>query len=215
MGSRRMWGIGEERDLPAVICRRIAAAQRGQRVHRFVHGRREQESEEPQETGGERLRIHHRRCNIRTARTQCASRRSCCDDTIDAFSFLRDGDILALPTASEWADLAGLAGHRQPKRSGLIQDYVRINTSNPPGDVLKAADFLSRILEREGIPVKRTTPARPLDCRRAAEGERHRQTSAAASSHGRRPDRRRPDGSTIRSPPRSQTERSGVAAPWT
>jgi len=37
----------------------------------------------------------------------------------------------------------------------VIQDYVRINTSNPPGDVVKAADFLTRILEREGIPVKR------------------------------------------------------------
>jgi acetylornithine deacetylase/succinyl-diaminopimelate desuccinylase-like protein len=36
-----------------------------------------------------------------------------------------------------------------------IQEYVRINTSNPPGDVLKAADFLTRILEREGIPVKK------------------------------------------------------------
>jgi acetylornithine deacetylase/succinyl-diaminopimelate desuccinylase-like protein len=36
-----------------------------------------------------------------------------------------------------------------------IQQYVRINTSNPPGDVTKAADFLTGILEREGIPVKR------------------------------------------------------------
>jgi len=36
-----------------------------------------------------------------------------------------------------------------------IQAYVRINTSNPPGDVTKAADFLSGLLEREGIPVKR------------------------------------------------------------
>ncbi len=36
-----------------------------------------------------------------------------------------------------------------------IQDYVRINTSNPPGDVRKAADFLTLILEREGIAVKR------------------------------------------------------------
>ena len=36
-----------------------------------------------------------------------------------------------------------------------IQEYVRINTSNPPGDVLKAADFLTGILQREGIPVKR------------------------------------------------------------
>jgi acetylornithine deacetylase/succinyl-diaminopimelate desuccinylase-like protein len=36
-----------------------------------------------------------------------------------------------------------------------IQEYVRINTSNPPGDVIKAADFLTGILQREGIPVKR------------------------------------------------------------
>jgi acetylornithine deacetylase/succinyl-diaminopimelate desuccinylase-like protein len=36
-----------------------------------------------------------------------------------------------------------------------IQQYVRINTSNPPGDVLKAVDFLTGILQREGIPVKR------------------------------------------------------------
>ena len=36
-----------------------------------------------------------------------------------------------------------------------LQAYVRINTSNPPGDVTKAADFLSGILQREGIPFKR------------------------------------------------------------
>src|SRR6185295_37844 len=36
-----------------------------------------------------------------------------------------------------------------------LQDYVRINTSNPPGDVTKAADFLIDILKREGIPVTR------------------------------------------------------------
>ena len=36
-----------------------------------------------------------------------------------------------------------------------LQGYVRINTSNPPGDVTKAADYLSAILTREGIDVKR------------------------------------------------------------
>lgn len=36
-----------------------------------------------------------------------------------------------------------------------LQGYVRINTSNPPGDVTKAADFLGDILKREGIDVKR------------------------------------------------------------
>ena len=36
-----------------------------------------------------------------------------------------------------------------------LQGYVRINTSNPPGDVTKAADYLSAILKREGIEVTR------------------------------------------------------------
>ena len=45
-----------------------------------------------------------------------------------------------------------------------IQSYVRINTSNPPGDVTKAADFLVAILEREGVPVKRyeSAPGRSI-----------------------------------------------------
>ncbi len=36
-----------------------------------------------------------------------------------------------------------------------LQAYVRINTSNPPGDVTKAADFLVDLFTREGIEVKR------------------------------------------------------------
>jgi acetylornithine deacetylase/succinyl-diaminopimelate desuccinylase-like protein len=40
-----------------------------------------------------------------------------------------------------------------------LQQYVRIDTSNPPGDVTKASDFLAAILEREGIPVRRYHPA--------------------------------------------------------
>jgi len=36
-----------------------------------------------------------------------------------------------------------------------LQGYVRINTSNPPGDVTKAADFLQDILKREGVDVTR------------------------------------------------------------
>jgi acetylornithine deacetylase/succinyl-diaminopimelate desuccinylase-like protein len=43
----------------------------------------------------------------------------------------------------------------QSEAVGTIQSYVRINTSNPPGDVTKAADFLTAVLEREGIPVRR------------------------------------------------------------
>ena len=37
----------------------------------------------------------------------------------------------------------------------LLREYVAIDTSNPPGDTRKAADFLAGILEREGIPVTR------------------------------------------------------------
>src|SRR5205823_6139842 len=33
----------------------------------------------------------------------------------------------------------------------LLQEYVRIDTSNPPGDTRKAADFLAAIFKREGI----------------------------------------------------------------
>ena len=37
----------------------------------------------------------------------------------------------------------------------LLEDYVRIDTSNPPGDTRKAADFLAALFDREGIPVTR------------------------------------------------------------
>ena len=36
-----------------------------------------------------------------------------------------------------------------------MQQYVAIDTANPPGDTTKAADFLASVLEREGIPVTR------------------------------------------------------------
>ncbi|MGH9144705.1 MAG: M20 family metallopeptidase, partial [Vicinamibacterales bacterium] len=37
----------------------------------------------------------------------------------------------------------------------LLQQYVAIDTSNPPGDTTKAADFLAGVLDKEGIPVTR------------------------------------------------------------
>jgi hypothetical protein len=45
-----------------------------------------------------------------------------------------------------------------------LQSYVRINTSNPPGDVAKAADFLQDLLKREGIDVTRyeSAPGRSI-----------------------------------------------------
>jgi acetylornithine deacetylase/succinyl-diaminopimelate desuccinylase-like protein len=45
-----------------------------------------------------------------------------------------------------------------------IQAYVRINTSNPPGDVTPAADFLEGLLRRDGIAVRRyeSAPGRSI-----------------------------------------------------
>ncbi len=37
----------------------------------------------------------------------------------------------------------------------LLSQYVAIDTSNPPGDTRKAADFLTSVLDSEGIPVTR------------------------------------------------------------
>ena len=43
----------------------------------------------------------------------------------------------------------------QDEITRLLSEYVAIDTSNPPGDTTKAAEFLTAILEREGIPVTR------------------------------------------------------------
>ncbi|HEV3057718.1 MAG TPA: M20/M25/M40 family metallo-hydrolase [Vicinamibacterales bacterium] len=43
----------------------------------------------------------------------------------------------------------------QDEATRLLQQYVRLDTSNPPGDTRQTADFLAGILEREGIPPTR------------------------------------------------------------
>ena len=45
-----------------------------------------------------------------------------------------------------------------------LKAYLAINTSNPPGDVTKAADFLTDLLKREGIDVTRyeSAPGRSI-----------------------------------------------------
>ncbi len=43
----------------------------------------------------------------------------------------------------------------QDEITRLLQQYVAIDTSNPPGDTTKAADFLAGVLDTEGIPVTR------------------------------------------------------------
>jgi acetylornithine deacetylase/succinyl-diaminopimelate desuccinylase-like protein len=48
-----------------------------------------------------------------------------------------------------------VSGQTPDELTELLQAYVRIDTSNPPGDTRKAADFLAGVFEREGIPVTR------------------------------------------------------------
>ena len=70
--------------------------------------------------------------------------------------------VLAIVLLASIRPAARQPAAQQPDWKGVerdaiqtLQDYVRINTSNPPGDVTKAADFLIDILKREGIPVTR------------------------------------------------------------
>ena len=51
------------------------------------------------------------------------------------------------PTPVDWPAL-------QRETVQILSDYLRINTTNPPGNELQTALFLKRILDREGIPAE-------------------------------------------------------------
>jgi acetylornithine deacetylase/succinyl-diaminopimelate desuccinylase-like protein len=51
--------------------------------------------------------------------------------------------------------VADARAQQSDEATRLLREYVAIDTSNPPGDTRKAADFLARILEGEGISVTR------------------------------------------------------------
>ena len=53
------------------------------------------------------------------------------------------------------AAAAPASAQPQDEITRLLQEYVRIDTSNPPGDTRKAADFLASVFAREGIPATR------------------------------------------------------------
>lgn len=55
--------------------------------------------------------------------------------------------LLTAPAVPATADEAQLADDAV----ALLQEYIRIDTTNPPGDESKAVDFFTRILAREGI----------------------------------------------------------------
>jgi len=49
----------------------------------------------------------------------------------------------------------GIAAQQSDEATRLLREYVSIDTSNPPGDTRRAADFLAGIFERDGIAVTR------------------------------------------------------------
>jgi acetylornithine deacetylase/succinyl-diaminopimelate desuccinylase-like protein len=55
------------------------------------------------------------------------------------------------PASAQTADWTAVEGEALK----TLQAYVRLDTSNPPGNVTKAADFLVDILKREGVGVTR------------------------------------------------------------
>jgi len=57
----------------------------------------------------------------------------------------------ATPTMGQEVDWKATVG----EAVGTLQAYLRFNTTNPPGDVTEAANFLQDILQQEGLTVTR------------------------------------------------------------
>jgi acetylornithine deacetylase/succinyl-diaminopimelate desuccinylase-like protein len=60
--------------------------------------------------------------------------------------------VSARPSALSAGQQSNVGGDEVTR---LLTEYVAIDTSNPPGDTRRAADFLAGVLEKEGIPVTR------------------------------------------------------------
>ena len=73
-------------------------------------------------------------------------------------NIFRDGVVaffLLISSVSSVSPVVEILGQEPDETMRLLQEYVRIDTSNPPGDTRKAADFLAAIFAREGIAVTR------------------------------------------------------------
>src|ERR1041384_2309068 len=60
--------------------------------------------------------------------------------------------LMNAPGEAEWAALGDEA-------TGLLSRYLRINTTNPPGNELVAARWLQAVLRRDGIEAQVFEPA--------------------------------------------------------
>ena len=63
---------------------------------------------------------------------------------IAAISLLPTSALFAQTKQVDWPAIAR-------ESQTILGDYLRVNTTNPPGNELQAARFLKRILDREGI----------------------------------------------------------------
>ena len=70
-----------------------------------------------------------------------------------AFVFV--SSLFPSSSVSSVSSVVALLAQAPDEATRLLQEYVRLDTSNPPGDTRKTADFLAGVLEREGIPVTR------------------------------------------------------------
>jgi len=68
--------------------------------------------------------------------------------------------IIAAPTAGVWKGLGDEA-------IALLSQYLRINTTNPPGNEIAAARWLAQVLQRDGIEASRIRLVREADIRYA------------------------------------------------
>src|SRR5262245_27549566 len=63
--------------------------------------------------------------------------------------------ICILSSASSGFTQRGNGPQPPDELTRLLQESVRLDTSNPPGDTRKAADFLAGVFQRDGIRVER------------------------------------------------------------
>lgn len=68
------------------------------------------------------------------------------------FELPRRAALRAMPQEAEWPEIGREA-------SELLAQYVRINTTNPPGNEIETARFLQAVLAREGIEAQIFEPA--------------------------------------------------------
>jgi acetylornithine deacetylase/succinyl-diaminopimelate desuccinylase-like protein len=66
--------------------------------------------------------------------------------------FLKTTLAVCLFTSGIWAQTAATGAAAQDEVVHYLSDLVKIDTSNPPGEEIKAAQYLKSVLDREGIP---------------------------------------------------------------